>query len=214
MKNRHKFLRVIFILTLILIIILFFTDLSLRPLIKKYVEQKGKIESTAIVNKVVLDEISNENVDYTYLIKTERSNDGKVLSLSSNIQQINILKSKILLAIQNELSNTSPKNFGIPVGSFSGSHLLDNRGPEVILKLSICGNVSANFNSIFTDAGFNQTRHQIFLDITTQILAFIPGYPVMSGITTNILIAETIIVGEVPQILATVSDNNILKSLK
>ena len=53
-------------------------------------------------------------------------------------------------------------------------------------------------SSAFSSAGINQTSHQIELEVTVRIYAAIPGFRSSIETTTNYLVAETVLVGEVP----------------
>ena len=69
--------------------------------------------------------------------------------------------------------------------------------------MTLSGNVSADFNSSFESAGINQTKHQIYLDVKTSVYSFLPGFRTTTDVETNILVAETVIVGAVPQLVTT-----------
>ncbi|MDR0404233.1 MAG: sporulation protein YunB [Oscillospiraceae bacterium] len=211
--KRHWFWKRILIFVLILSAAGVFLDMSIRPLIKVVVAKQAETISTTIVNETITKELSENAVNYSDLVKIERNKEGKILAVDTNVQQANLLKSKIVAAVQRELANTDSREFIVPFGSLTGSHIFDSRGPEIPLKISICGSINANFNSTFTEAGINQTKHQISLEISTEILGLVPGYPVNTGIKTNMLVAETLIVGEVPQIFANFGDgSNLFKN--
>ena len=83
-------------------------------------------------------------------------------------------------------------------GSFTGFKLLSGKGPGVPIKISSIGNVVTDLKSEFTSQGINQTLHQIYLCVKTKISVMLPGCSCVSEFETKILIAETIIVGKVP----------------
>ena len=49
-----------------------------------------------------------------------------------------------------------------------------------------------------SDAGINQTRHQILLDVTVAVEILLPGSTLNTEIGAQIPVAETVIVGTVP----------------
>ena len=79
--------------------------------------------------------------------------------------------------------------------------MLNGRGPKIPLKISLSGSVKANFRSLFESGGINQTKHQLYLDVSTNVFALIPGYPTTTTIDTSILVAETVLIGDVPKFL-------------
>ena len=61
------------------------------------------------------------------------------------------------------------------------------------------GYADAVFISEFTDAGLNQTLHRMIMRTTVSVTAFIPMYSVQTDVSGDFLIAETVIVGNVPE---------------
>ena len=89
----------------------------------------------------------------------------------------------------------------IPIGTLIGGNLFHGLGPALSLKVTLAGNVQADFKSTFESAGVNQTRHRIYLSVGTSVYSFLPGINSTTDISTDVLVAETVIVGEVPQVL-------------
>jgi sporulation protein YunB len=205
--KKHKFVKIFLTLILIFSIAGFFLDLSIRPLIKAFTAKQAEMISTTILNETISKELIDGAVNYSDLARIERNKEGKILAIDINTQRANLLKSRITAAVQKELADTDSRKITVPLGSLTGTYIFDSRGPEIPLRLSMCGNISANFSSSFVDAGINQTRHQIFLEVSTEILALVPGYPSSTGVKTNMLIVETVIVGEIPQIFANFGDS-------
>lgn len=108
-------------------------------------------------------------------------------------------------SIQKKISCMPKKDLSIPIGTLTGTEILNGKGPNISLKVSLSGSVLTNFRSIFESAGINQTKHQIYLDIRTEIFALIPGFPATTDVSTSILIAESIFMGDVPTTFAKLS---------
>lgn len=66
------------------------------------------------------------------------------------------------------------------------------------LRLRPVGLVKTKIINQFDEAGINQTRHRIQLQVTVDMLSLLPGYRISSQAQSNIILAETIIVGLVP----------------
>jgi sporulation protein YunB len=206
--RKTGFLKKIITLLLFLILIVFLADTSLKPLVEKVAIKQAKIVSNDVVNKAIINELEKESIKYSSLVDIKKGNNGKIISIDINMLKANKLKSNISQAIQNELSSTKSKRLMVHVGAFTGAYVLDNFGPKVPITISLCGNICANFKSSFTQAGINQTKHQIYLDITADVLALVPWYPTTTGIETSMLITETIIIGDVPNIVANIGPNS------
>lgn len=60
------------------------------------------------------------------------------------------------------------------------------------------GSAETEFKSEFQSGGMNQTIHNLSLSITTDITVLIPPASENTSVSTDVVIAETVIVGEVP----------------
>ena len=86
----------------------------------------------------------------------------------------------------------------IPVGSLTGVALLAGRGPNISVRVLAVGSPTTEFENFFTDAGINQTKHQILLNVQVEVQILMPGYTTSTVVKTSLSVAETIIVGSVP----------------
>ena len=190
--------KVIIVLVVILITGIII-DMQLRPLIKSVASTTACTVSTDVINRVVSEELMNENVEYKDIVNIERAADGKILAINTNAKLANLLKSNISAKVQREISELETRKVLIPLGTLTGTEILNGRGPNIPLKITMSGNIVTELKSNFFSAGINQTNHQIFLNVSTKIFALIPGYPVNTAIETNVLVTETVIVGEIPR---------------
>ena len=208
MKNRKYKQKKLSIKIKILIIVAFVSiiavllDKQMRPLIKSVVFSQAQTVSTNVINQVVADELSRLDIDYSDIIDIQKDADGKILAVSTDMKQVNSLKSLMTLSIQAKISAMEVQKTKIPLGTFTGTEILNGRGPKIPIDVSMSGSVIMDFKSEFVSAGINQTKHKLYLEVNSEVLAFIPGYPVNTVVKTSILIAETIIVGEVPAVFA------------
>ena len=200
-KRKRKIKLLTFLISLLIFIVLL--DLHLRPIINSVAESKTHEMSHDAIEDAILKELSANNIRYSDLINIDKAKNGSISLITTNAHTINSLKSKIAIAIKNNLSRINSTQIEIPIGTLIGTDLLSGRGPVTKLKVSISGSSSVEFTSKFCEAGINQTKHQIYLDIYTKINLLIPGYPTSTSIHTNMIIAEMVLVGEVPRLYST-----------
>jgi len=179
-------------------------DQQLRPIILSITTNQARIKSVDTINGAVTKELSEHGVSYNDLITVERSDSGEVLSITTNMVKMNELKAAIITNVQKQLGDDNQMNMGVPLGTLLGNDLLHGWGPNVPLRLTLSGNVNADFKSSFESAGINQTKHQIYLNIHTSVYSLIPGFNSTTDVETNVPVAETIIVGQVPQVVANI----------
>ena len=87
----------------------------------------------------------------------------------------------------------------IPLGSLLDLDLLWGLGPTMNVHAMALGTVEGEFSSEFSSAGINQTIHKIELDLVIPLTLMLPGRVVETVCETQIPIAETVIVGQVPE---------------
>ena len=175
---------------------------------------KARSVAVMAIDNAVTQELGNQNFKYSDVVQIERTDEGKLIGITTNIQKINCLKSSLSNAISEELSKNEIKKVKIPLGAILGTDLLSGSGPVVSVKFFVTGNVVTDFESELSEAGINQTKHRINLNTEVSVAGIIPWYPVETKIKTNITIAETVIVGEVPRVYASSEPTKKLREAK
>ncbi|MBQ2964240.1 MAG: sporulation protein YunB [Clostridia bacterium] len=177
-------------------------DARLRPMIRSTAAVQAQSYAAVAAGTDIPSILTGTDTGYGSLVSIKRDADGNIVSIETDAMQINLLKSKINSAVAKNLSGLSAKELGIPIGSLTGLALLNGRGPKISTVISITGSAQTSFFDSFDDAGINQTRHQLFLKTTATMLIVFPGETVTAAYTYTTLVAETIIVGEVPEMYA------------
>lgn len=204
-KPYGKVKRIIFIAVCLLLISLtlfLLIDARLRPMIRSTATVQAQSYAAVAAGTDIPTILTNTDTGYNSLVSIKRNADGNIVSIETDAMQINLLKSKINSAVAKNLSGLSAKELGIPIGSLTGLALLNGRGPKISTVISITGSAQTSFYDTFDDAGINQTRHQLFLKTTATMLIVFPGETVTAAYTYTTLVAETIIVGKVPEMYA------------
>ena len=87
---------------------------------------------------------------------------------------------------------------GLPLGSLFLPELFSGKGPVIPVKILSIRNSDATFESTFTHAGINQTMHQLKMCVLVEVSVLVLGKTVSFTVTSDVVVAETIIVGAVP----------------
>ena len=87
----------------------------------------------------------------------------------------------------------------ISLGSLVAPDLFGGMGPAFRVGVSGLGYVQADFISAFTDAGINQTRHQVILEVTAEIGILTGLGSVDTTVQNQLVVTDTVIVGHVPE---------------
>ena len=197
-KSKKKLGRVLILLGLALFGLGLYTDYRVRPLIERTGEYQIRVAAVRIINDAVLSELDNAAYNYESIISLSYNADGEVKSITSNINTVNRLKSRAGLVINEAVGELGSKDISIPFGTVSGIGVLYGRGPAIPVRVMPRGYANAVLISEFTSAGINQTLHRIIMEVEADLTAIIPGYNKTMTVKSNFLVAETVIVGEVP----------------
>lgn len=151
-----------------------------------------------IVSAAVNEAVENGSIDYQNFVIFEKDETGHITALRSNVAEVNRMQGQITDEILHRLSEVATSELEIPLGTLTGSALLAGRGPSLFVRMQAVGSASAAFRNQFTAAGINQTRHQIFLDVDVYMSILLPGMKTATRVSNEIAVAETVIVGGVP----------------
>lgn len=173
-------------------------DLSFRPIIETVNAYECHEMVSRVINDAVLAELENEGADYTKLVTLTTNADGEIISLESNVMNINKLKTRIAQRLEREIERLSEVDIQIPIGTLLGIQLLHGKGFSVGMTVQPMGFATASIISEFSEAGLNQTLHRIVIEIKADVDAIIPGFSTRVPVKTTIVAAETVIVGRVP----------------
>ena len=92
----------------------------------------------------------------------------------------------------------SVSEISIPLGSVVLPSLFAGKGPDLPVRIVSIASSSANFSSVFTSAGINQTLHQILLNSSVTMTVLTPLGTQNVTASSELIAAETVIVGVVP----------------
>ena len=198
-ENKRKInkLNIILIFFIILVIINLLIIKAISPVFNKLCEDKAKGVAVLICNTNTSECIKQYN--YSDFIIIHMDDDKNIRMLEANMKNINLVISNITEKIQKEINNSQNEELYISSGSFTGVSLLSGRGPKIPIKISTIGNVNTELKSEFFSKGVNQTIHRLYLKINCEISILTPFNTINEEINNQFIIAENIIVGNLPQ---------------
>lgn len=151
-----------------------------------------------VVSETVNDAVEKGTFQYDRMISFEKDNNGSIAAVKSNMTEFNRLQAEILEDILSKVSEVSTRDLSIPLGTLTGSSLLAGRGPGITVKMQSVGSSTAVLENEFTSAGINQTKHRILLKVDVSVSILLPGFATATKVSNVVTVAETIIVGDVP----------------
>ena len=204
-KKKHSWLRWL-ILTILLITILFLLfeqNLSQTLLDMAYATAHSIALET--VNRAA-QQVVGDGIAYDQLMDVQTDSGGRVAMLRANTMRMNQIVTQTAIMAQEELNSIENQMVDVPLGAALGIRFLGGFGPRLSVQIVPIGAVSTHFETEFETAGINQTRHKIFLTLETSVSLIVPADSRMVQVTSTVPIAESIIVGQVPDSFVDVND--------
>ena len=192
--------KLLVIITVVLAILAAVTIKSIayfRELSRQMVLSDATDLMTLCINDTISRKFAEEDYDYDYFVNLEYGADGSVTAVQTNMARINALSSELLSDIVHA-ADGGQLSLSIPVGNVLGSSLLLGKGPEIPVDITMLTSSHVDFRNELSDAGINQTKHQIKLDVVVDIDVIMPWQTISTQVVSEILIAETVILGDVP----------------
>lgn len=206
MFRRRRHYKRIMALVLIIVMplaLLWYTDVILRPAVYELARIRAVKLATEAINEAVQKKIVNGQINYNDLILIHKDSEGRIVLMQANTIKINQLSSDVTLEVQKALDDLKEQNINIPLGQLTGFYFLANRGPALNVNIMPAGTVCVNVNDQFESAGINQTRHNIYLQFETEVRIILPLESGEAKVSTRVPVAESIIVGQVPNTFVT-----------
>ena len=208
-SRKRRWPQVLLLLMSLPVLLFVWMDLNLKPVILSMAEAKARVMAVEAVNNAAY-EVMRERIRYSDLIVVAMDDAGRVSMLQADTMRMNELGTRTALVAQRNLDALAATGIRIPIGAATGSRLLAGSGPAITVSLVPRGSVTAEFVSDFTSAGINQTRHRIYLKMNTVVRMVIPTGAGQAQVSAYVPIAESIIVGQVPQtFIETLSDQRL-----
>ena len=153
---------------------------------------------SALLEETVAELLSQDRVDYGELVAIQRDDSGTITALTTDTAALNRLRTRLVSSVLETLEDAPAATVRIPLGSLLGGELTWARGPALTVRAVSAGTVSAQFESEFSAAGVNQTLHRLELALSVPMSVLLPGGRVEETVSLRLPVAETVIVGQVP----------------
>lgn len=176
-----------------------FLRFSVAPLIRELAKARVANRASYIINESIETLLRDGDVDYETIVLLEKDSYGNVTALKTNMNEINRLKTQILSVVDTMLLDLDINEIGLPLGSLILPELFSGTGPKLPVKVMSISTSDAEFRNSFSEAGINQSLQQIMMDVIITMTILTPVGTETVTASSEVVIAETVIVGSVPQ---------------
>ena len=202
-RKLHLFRAMCVLLALMVTLVLL--DIKIRPMVKTMAAYEAKNYAVRAINEAVQQELTSQGISYEGLCRVSVNAQGVVTAVETDVVRLGRLQTGILQRVSLAMDSLSEKDLNIPMGTLLGAQYFSGRGPGVAFRIIPIGYAQGNLRNEFVSAGINQTCHRVMLDVSVTITALIPGYSSATQVNMEICLAETVIVGVVPDSFTSVT---------
>ena len=203
-----RFLRNIFILFILALSLLLVFRVKYRSQICHLAQTQVINTTSDLINDAIDEQMECGDIQYDRIVYFEKDLNGRITALKTNMSEVYRLKTAILNLINDEILALDTGNLGIPIGSLIFPEILGGKGPSIPVEILSIRNSDASFSSTFSEAGINQTLQQLSMEVSVDIVVLVLGKTNTFTVSSQVVIAETIIVGQVPDTFLQTGGNN------
>ena len=173
-------------------------DCQLRPMVLAVSDAHFSNEMSLIISQV-LNEDSDASVTYSDLVTLQYDESGTLAAVTTELEAGNLLRTRVVSRLLSDLSAMERETVSVPIGSITGLTILSGHGFVIPVELLGVTNVRSRLDSTLTATGINQTLHEIDLVVEADLVLLLPGGPCSHTVSTRIPLAETVLLGQVPE---------------
>ena len=197
-RGFSRFLSVLIMFLVLAILLLAIFRSKYNDAIQELAQTQVRNTTSDLINDAIDKQIGIGNIQYDRIVYFEMDLEGRITALKTNISEVNRLKTEILNLINNEILAIDNSDLGIPIGSLILPEFLSGKGPEIPVNIISIRNSDASFSSHFSEAGINQTLQQLSMCVSVDVAVLVLGKTESFTVSSEVVVAETIIVGQVP----------------
>lgn len=177
--------------------------IMLRGRYQEVIRELARIQvmnsTSDLTNDAIAKQMADGVIQYDRIVYFEKDLDGRITALKTNMSEVNRLKTDILNIINDEILALDTSDIGIPLGSLFLPEFFSGKGPAIPVRILSIRNSDATFSSDFSQAGINQTLHQLIMEVSVDVSVLVLAKTESFTVNSEVVVAETVIVGDVPQ---------------
>lgn len=212
-KSRRVPVRFFITAGCIMIICLLLACHVMRDIIGPNMEETARIKAAAIVSRTVNRSLAEElekRKKGGNLFTEQRNSKGELEMVQADSVKINLLMSQLAMNIQEEFSRSGREKFSVSFGTLIGSRVLSQSKPDMTITVVPLSVSSMDFRTEFETQGINQTKYKIYVILECRVKMLAPFSTEIFKVKNTVLVAETVILGTVPDSYVQVPKESIL----
>ena len=199
MAGWKRFLRNLVFLILVLLAVFIMLRGKYQDVIRELARIQVMNSTSDLTNDAIARQMADGIIQYDRIVYFEKDLEGRITALKTNMSEVNRLKTDILNIINDEILALDTSDIGIPLGSLFLPEFFSGKGPAIPVHILSIRNSDASFSSDFQQAGINQTLHQLTMEVSVDVSVLVLAKTESFTVNSEVVVAETVIVGDVPQ---------------
>ena len=197
---------------LIAAVCLWYLERNLTEVVLSLADARARSLAVQSLNEAA-EEAVQSGIGYDQLMNVTTGADGSVRLIQANTAEMNKLAARASIIAQQRLESLEGQSVSVPLGSALGLTIFAGSGPRIRVQILPVGSVTTRFDTEFQTAGINQTRHKVLLTLSATIQLVIPTGASVVEASTQVAVAESIIVGQVPDSFVDVNNDTEMLNL-
>ncbi len=202
-RDRQRRLYRCAVVLLAVTLVLVLADIRLRPLVRGAGAHALRNELTLLLGDSVRTAAASLDYSASDFVTLERSADGTVCAAVARTDAVNAFRAALAKSAAETVDRCADFSLSVPLGTLLGSQIFSGMGPRITVNADTYGFALTDVVSTFESVGINQTVHRITVNASLSASTYIGTYHVAETVESSVPVAETIIVGQVPQTYVT-----------
>lgn len=198
-RGFRRFVQTAIVILVVAILLFVLFRIKYASILRTLAQTQVQNSTSDLINDAIDTQIASGNIQYDRIVYFEKDLNGRITALKTNMSEVNHLKTSILNTINDEILALDTADLGIPIGSMFLPEVFAGKGPLIPVEILTIRNSEATFRSNFSEAGINQTLQQLVMEISVDVAVLVLGDTSSFTVTSQVVVAETIIVGDVPE---------------
>ncbi|MBR3785461.1 MAG: sporulation protein YunB [Firmicutes bacterium] len=187
--------------------------LGTRAYVEPNLDEISRLKARGIVTEIIGETVrasfsdAMKPEDY-FVIKKDET--GKLQLIQADTVMMNRKTAELTVALQDTYNSLKPEKIEIPIGTIFGSSILSQAEKGITIRVLPLSVSKCDFETAFESQGINQTKHQIYVNIETEVRVLQPFSHENFKVATRMLLTELVILGDVPDNYVSVPKEDIL----
>lgn len=175
-----------------------------RSILCVFAESHALWMAGQIANETAIAVLAEQAENCANVLTVVYDDASAVSSVSANTVTVNRVRTAMVKSIMDALEQDTALSVAVPFGTLTGVHWLSGIGPMISFPLSYTATVTSEISSQLTGIAINQSRYCVLVCVHIYLHVVTPCGRSTVDTMMSYPMAETILLGEVPDNLTEV----------